>query len=166
MEKVSFINAGKITEAVEKTYVKHKNIIRHSLPDADIQHVGSTAIPNSMTKGDLDIQVRVKPHHFPKAIEELSILYDLNEGSVKTREFRAFKNESENPPLGIQLTVIGSEFDFFWKLREVLIMNDKYRAEYDALKRNYEGKEMEEYREAKDEFFDKIMITPEYKRLK
>ncbi|WP_234028567.1 GrpB family protein [Lentibacillus sp. Marseille-P4043] len=59
------------------------------MSEAVIQHVGSTTIPNSITKGDLDIQVRVKAHLFPNAVQELSKLYELNEGSVKTEEFRA-----------------------------------------------------------------------------
>jgi GrpB-like predicted nucleotidyltransferase (UPF0157 family) len=89
-----------------------------------------------------------------------------NEGSVKTNEFRAFKDDTTFPPLGIQLTVKGSEFDFFWKFRDVLLQNDTYRTEYDALKRNFEGLEMEAYREAKNHFFSRIMKTPEFSQLK
>lgn len=39
----------------EKTFTSQKNLI----PNADVQHVGSTAIQNSLTKGDIDIQIRV-----------------------------------------------------------------------------------------------------------
>ncbi len=53
----------------------------------DIQHIGSTAIPNSITKGDLDIQVRVSKEDFTKAVEILSTIYDINEGSTKTDFF-------------------------------------------------------------------------------
>jgi GrpB-like predicted nucleotidyltransferase (UPF0157 family) len=38
------------------------------IPDADIQHVGSTAIPGSLTKGDLDIQIRVVAATYPIAL--------------------------------------------------------------------------------------------------
>lgn len=79
--------------------------------------------------------------------------------------FRAFKDDSTVPPLGVQLTVIDSEFDFFWKFRDLLLFNDKYRKEYDDLKRNYQGKEMDEYREAKNVFFQRIMETSEFKKL-
>lgn len=53
----------------------------------------------------------------------------------------------------MQLTVIDSEFDFFWKFRDVLLQNDQYRTEYDQLKKRFEGESMEEYREAKNDFF-------------
>jgi GrpB-like predicted nucleotidyltransferase (UPF0157 family) len=146
--------------------LRHKALITKVLPEADIQHVGSSAIPNSLTKGDLDLQVRVDAENFPKAVDELSKLYELNEGSTKTSSFRAFKDDSADPPLGVQLTVKDSEFDFFWKIRDVLLLNDKYRNKYDDLKRKYEGKDMELYREEKNSFFEKLMKTREFKTLK
>lgn len=161
-EKVNFINSMVLREKAEDTFLLHKKLINKVLPEADIQHVGSSAIPNSITKGDLDIQVRVEANIFPKAVEELSRLYDLNKGSTKTQTFRAFKDDSSVPPLGVQLTVINSELDFFWKFRDVLLMNDKYRQEYDELKRKYEGKDMDLYREAKNQFFEMLKATPEF----
>ncbi|AHA58141.1 hypothetical protein M493_09057 [Geobacillus genomosp. 3] len=43
-------------------------------------------------------------------------------------------------PLGVQLTAIDSELDLFWKFRDVLLANDRYRVEYDELKKQHEGK--------------------------
>ncbi len=37
--------------------------------------------------------------------------------------------------------------------------------EYDDLKKRYEGKEMDDYREAKNEFFKRLMHSPEYKKM-
>ncbi|SMQ80701.1 GrpB domain, predicted nucleotidyltransferase, UPF0157 family [Bacillus sp. OV166] len=165
MEQVNFFENSLFYEKAEKTFLVHKKKIKELMPDADVQHVGSTAVPNSLTKGDLDIQVRVIPEQFLKGIQTLSALYELNEGSVKTDWFRAFKDDSTVPPLGVQLTVIGSEYDFFWKFRDVLLLNDTYRMEYDELKREFEGKEMDEYREGKNEFFQKLMNTTEFNNL-
>lgn len=166
MEIVNFTNDKSLFERAEKIFIEHEKIIKGQLPEADIQHIGSTSIRNSLTKGDVDIQVRVLPEHFPKAVQVLSKLYLLNEGSIKNDFFRAFKDDSTDPPLGVQLTVIDSEFDFFWKFRDILLINEKYQKEYDNLKRNYEGKEMDKYREAKNEFFQKIIETPEFNKLR
>lgn len=166
MEIVNFYNQREFKDNVEKVYFAQKERILHLIPNTDIQHVGSTSIPNSLTKGDIDIQVRVDQEQFTQAVEALSAVYESNEGSVKTNEFRAFKDDANIPPLGIQLTVKGSEFDFFWKFRDVLLQNDKYRIEYDELKRSFEGFEMEAYREAKNHFFSRIMRTPEFKQLR
>ena len=165
MEQVKFFESSLFSADVEKTFLVHKKMIKEYLPEADVQHVGSTAIPNSLTKGDLDIQVRVTSEHFSKAVQILSSLYESNNGSLKTDSFRAFKNDLTNPPLGIQLTVIGSEYDFFWKFRDVLLLNEVYRIEYDDLKRKFEGKDMDEYRNHKSIFFNKLMNTPEFKNL-
>ena len=149
MDIVRFAEGAVYQAAAEKLFSEQKALLESVLPGADIQHVGSTAVPDSLTKGDLDIQVRVTPEAFESAVLALSKLYESNEGSVKTATFRAFKNDRTAPPLGVQLTVAGSEFDIFWKLREVLLGNDKYRLEYDELKRSYEWQDMEAYREAK-----------------
>lgn len=165
MEKFTLTNDHTFYKTAEKAFSLHKSIIGMMLPEADIQHVGSSAIPNSITKGDLDIQVRVEAGHFPLAVHKLLKLYEPNEGSTKTEAFRAFKDDTLVPPIGVQLTVINSEFDFFWKLRDVLLMNDTYRQEYDELKKRFEGKDMELYREAKSQFFEKLMASPEYGQL-
>lgn len=164
MEKVNFYDSKLFNKNAERIFLIQKNKIKMLLPDVDIQHVGSTAIPNSITKGDLDIQVRVYANEFAKAVELLSNLYEINEESIKTDTFRAFKDDTTSPPLGVQLTVIDADFDFLWKFREVLLANKNYREEYDNLKKEYEGKSMDEYREAKDEFFQGLMETPEFKK--
>ncbi|MEI3605880.1 GrpB family protein [Pseudogracilibacillus sp. SE30717A] len=151
---------------VKKSFTSQKALIQELIPGADIQHVGSTTIPNSLTKGDLDIQVRIFKNQFIEAVEALSKVYELNDGSIKTNKFRAFKDDSSTPPLGIQLTVIDSEFDFFWQFRDVLLKNDQFRIEYDELKRKFDGKSMESYRKAKNDFVNKIMQTTEFKQLK
>ncbi|MFB8424948.1 GrpB family protein [Priestia megaterium] len=165
MEQVTFKISESFKESSQKAFLIHSKTIAQLLPDADIQHVGSTAIPNCLTKGDLDIQVRVNANNFPLAVRELSKIYDLNEGSINTEYFRAFKNDREIPPLGIQLTVINTEFDIFWKFREVLLHSRIYREEYDSLKKRYEGKSMVEYRKEKNNFFDWLTSTPEFNKL-
>ncbi|MDY0854370.1 GrpB family protein [Bacillus thuringiensis] len=159
---MNFLEQSKINEMANKEFSNQKSRILELLPNVDIQHIGSTAIPNSITKGDLDIQVRVSKEDFTKAVEILSTIYDINEGSTKTDFFRAFKDDLLPLPLGVQLTVINSDLDIFWKIRDVLLKNDEFRKEYDDLKRNFEGKTMDEYRLAKNQFFERIMNTPEY----
>lgn len=165
MCQVNFYNQDRFNDDAEKIFKFQSKRIKQMIPNADIQHIGSTAIPNSLTKGDLDIQVRVSLEDFITAVEALSKLYEVNDGSVKTNEFRAFKDDTTSPPLGVQLTVVDSEFDFFWKFRDVLLQNDQYRIEYNNLKKKFEGKAMEVYREAKNDFINKIKQTPEYKKL-
>jgi len=59
MERVIFYNSENLKHKAIELYNYQRQRIENLLPNADIQHVGSTAIPYSLTKGDLDIQVRV-----------------------------------------------------------------------------------------------------------
>ncbi|GIM47285.1 hypothetical protein DNHGIG_28340 [Collibacillus ludicampi] len=162
MENVFFSDVKFFYDKVEILFKQQKERIKELLPDADVQHVGSTAIPGTITKGDLDIQVRVTADVFPDAVKTLTKLYELNDGSIQTDCFRAFKDDTFDPPLGVQLTVIGSEHDIFYKIRDVLLNNPMYRKQYNELKRQYEGKDMDDYRSAKRLFFERLMETPEY----
>jgi GrpB-like predicted nucleotidyltransferase (UPF0157 family) len=165
MEIVEFFNSEEVFRIAEKAFIEQKKIILKQIPEADIHHVGSTAVPGSLTKGDLDIQVRVSQFSFQDAVQKLSGIYDLNEGSTQADSFRAFKDDSSIPPLGVQLTVVNSELDIFWKMREVLLCNERLRIEYDELKQIYNGKLMEDYRQAKGLFFQKLMESEEYNNL-
>ncbi|MFC0091542.1 GrpB family protein [Allobacillus sp. GCM10007491] len=135
METVHFISDEELYKRAEESFVRHQAFLQKLLPKADIQHIGSTAIPRSLTKGDLDIQVRVTAAEFPSAVTALAKHYGVNEGSTQTDTFRAFQDDRADPQLGIQLTVIDSELDFFWKIRDVLKLNDQFLQEYDDLKR-------------------------------
>ncbi|MEH7481797.1 hypothetical protein V7157_12130 [Neobacillus drentensis] len=50
MEQVNFFENSLFYEKAEKTFLVHKKIIKERMPEADVQHVGSTAVPNSLTK--------------------------------------------------------------------------------------------------------------------
>lgn len=166
IEKVSFFNRNDLLPVAEEVFTSQRKRIKNFISNADVQHIGSTAIPNSLTKGDVDIQVRISFTVFLPAVDALFNMYEINDGSIKTSEFRAFKDDSLSLPLGVQLTVFDSAFDFFWRLRDVLLQNDRDRIEYDQLKEKFEGKAMDVYQEAKSDFFNTIKQTPEYKRLK
>jgi GrpB-like predicted nucleotidyltransferase (UPF0157 family) len=128
------------------------NKLRCILPYAEFQHVGSTAIPGTLTKGDLDIVVRVSPEHFCEADLRLAELFERNTGSFQSNEFSAFQDVTSDPELGVQLVAIGSDADHFHVWRQLLESDAELRCKYDELKRSFEGQSMELYREAKAQF--------------
>jgi hypothetical protein len=67
--------------------------------------------------------------------------------------------------VGVQLTVKGSPFDLFWKLREVLKLRPDLRRAFDDLKLQYQGEPMDEYREAKSGFFRRVRRTAEFRNM-
>jgi GrpB-like predicted nucleotidyltransferase (UPF0157 family) len=157
MGNVRFHSYEQVRERAEEAFRVHHARLFSLLPYADIQHVGSTAIPGARTKGDLDIQVRVPPERFAQAEAVLAEHYARNEGNERTSEFASFQDETLEVPLGIQLTAMGGSCDFFARARDLLRADAKLLAEYDALKARWDGKPMDAYREEKGAFFEKLL---------
>ncbi|HEU4562245.1 MAG TPA: GrpB family protein [Longimicrobium sp.] len=156
-ELVHFAAEQRSREAVYQLFRQVETQLRTVVHSADIQHVGSTAIPGSLTKGDLDVQVRVAGSEYSEAKEKLSEIYAVNPGGFASEDAISFEDYSTQPPLGVHLTVIGGTADIQWKFRDLLIESADLREQYDRLKRQFEGGSMERYREAKAEFVSRVL---------
>lgn len=155
--RVHFEPADKFFNIANKVFRQQRARILELISNADVQHIGSTVIPASRTKGDLDINIRVRKEDFKPSIEKLKKLYDVNQPENWTESFASFKDEKNlGINFGAQLTVIGSGSDDFIKLRDILINNPILVGEFNKLKADFEGKDMEEYRKAKADFFQKL----------
>ena len=103
-----------VRAAAEELFTQVASALRALLPaSAEIRHIGATAIPGCLTKGDLDIVVRVEQQHFARADELLAQRFARNTGSVRTGAFSAFEDTEASPPLGIQLTAVDGPYDDF-----------------------------------------------------
>ncbi len=156
-ELVHFVTADSIHHSVAAALERHWQQLRKLLPGAEIEHVGSTAVPGLLTKGDIDIQVRVPQNAFAQSEQILSAYYPRNENSVRTSDFASFKNAAATPPLGIQLTAAGGQFDVFSKLRDLLRDHPYLIEDFNALKQRHEGRPMEEYRAAKSQWIEALL---------
>ena len=154
-ETVQFSNDERMFKLAERLYGAVAERLRRLLPQADIRHVGGTAIPGSLTKGDLDVVVRVQPNDFASAEELLAKEFARNTGSDRTDDFSAFVGESTVPELGIQLVAVGGSADTFHVWVQQLLDDPTLRRKYDELKRSFDGLAMEEYRTAKSAFIEK-----------
>ena len=147
-------------EAAQRLFVAVSQSLAAILPrTADIRHVGATAVHGCLTKGDLDIVVRIPAQDFSDADAALASRYARNGGSIRTETFSAFEDASSEPHLGIQLAVIDGPFDFFHQFTEELRRSPPLVEEYNALKRSYDGADMALYRAAKDAFVEKVLAA-------
>ncbi|SSV82035.1 Uncharacterised protein family (UPF0157) [Acinetobacter pittii] len=69
-----FLEPEQYQQRCAQLFNSYKKDISTLLPFAKIEHIGSSAIPNAISKGDLDIYVEVKPDQFKFAIERLKHL--------------------------------------------------------------------------------------------
>ncbi len=130
--------------------------LRTLLPRAQIAHVGSTSIPGCLTKGDLDLAIRVEQKDFEAAEFVLDSMFDRNEGSYKSPSFASFRKDT-TPSLGIQLVVAQSELDVFVRFRDMLRSDQNLLEQYNALKLNCQNASMQDYRIAKSEFIQLVL---------
>ena len=154
MEVVHFSDDEEIFQRAGKLFEASAFLLRELIPWADVHHVGSTAVPGSLTKGDLDIVVRVPAERFNEADQLLSVSFDRNTKSDRTSGFSAFEDSGKEPHLGVQLVAIGSRLDTFHTWVEKLRADDILLSEYNQLKREHEGMVMSTYRAAKADFIE------------
>ncbi len=155
MQSVSFIKTDDIRAKAEALFTAEKEKLLKLFPYADIQYVGSTAVPGTLSKGDVDINVRVSAEKFQAVVEKLKTLYEINQPYNWTNNFASFKDDTRE--LGVQATIIGSPDDYFVAQRDYLKNHPEAVSEYNALKEKFEGGDMDEYRKAKEGFFKKLL---------
>jgi GrpB-like predicted nucleotidyltransferase (UPF0157 family) len=150
--------------AVEPALGTHRARIARLLPDADVVHVGATAIPGALTKGDLDLMVRVPAEAFDAAAMALGSAYSIHQPENWTPTFASFVDpEATDPPVGVQLVAAGAPEEgifepFIARLRDDPAVLD----EYNALKRRLDGSDYERYTREKGEFIERLLATDEF----
>lgn len=145
-------------DAAERLFERVKRELRGILPaTAEVLHIGSTAVPGCLTKGDLDVVVRVARDDFDAADTALAARFTRNLGSIRTNEFAAFEDEACTPHLGIQLTSKDGTFDGFHLFAAALRNDPALVRRYNALKLAHDGQPMDQYRAAKDAFVAEVM---------
>jgi len=159
MDVVRIRPAEEIQAAVTAALAAHSARIVAALPAVEIEHVGSTAIPGALTKGDLDLLVRVPAERFAAAVATLRDLYAVHQPENWTATYASFADaESRDPPVGVQLAVAGSADDaLFAPFRDALIADPVLLAQYNALKLGLDGAEYERYTEVKRTFVEGVL---------
>lgn len=150
---VRFKSSKEFSKEVNKLFLNQKGVILKLLPYAKVKHIGSTLLPDALTKGDLDVLVSVSNTKFKEAVSKLKRAYKINQPKNWSESYASFKNDKLN--FGLQLVTPKNEIGFIKHLN-LLKRNPKLLRQYNVLKRRYEGKGMKEYRKAKEEFFKKF----------
>ena len=162
MTTVRIRPAAEIEAAVTAAFAAHRERIGAALPAAEIEHVGSTAIPGALTKGDLDLLVRIPAVQFDAAVATLRGLYAVHQPENWTPTYASFADAAaHDPPVGVQLAVAGSADDArFGPFRDALIAEPALLARYNALKRGLDGADYEHYTDVKGAFVERVLAAP------
>lgn len=150
---------SELRETVMAAFSEHRRRIARRLPAAEIEHVGSTSIPGALTKGDLDLLVRVDAGGFPPAVTALRAMYAIHQPENWTPSYASFIDPAASePPVGVQLVVGGSpDDDLFEPFRRAMIADSYLLAAYNDLKRRHDGSDYDAYTDAKAAFIEHAM---------
>lgn len=154
---MQFYKAGEYQASCENLYRKYELEIAALLPDAIIEHIGASSIPNAVSKGDLDILVGVKGNELEKAIKLLSTLgFNEKSNTLRTPEL-CMMESSLGEDVAFQVVAKGSEFDFFVGFRDKLRESMELVQQYNELKMSCTGWTHEEYRRKKSAFIERVI---------
>jgi GrpB-like predicted nucleotidyltransferase (UPF0157 family) len=137
----------------------HTARIERLVPGAEVVHVGSIAVPGALTKGDVDLMVRVSGAAFGAAVRALRSAYTIHQPENWSPTFASFLDaEATDPPVGVQLVVAGSEAEaLFEPFLEGPREDPELLAEYKSLKRRLDGSDYEPYTREKGEFIERVL---------
>ena len=130
------------------------------LPEAELHHIGATAIPGALTKGDVDVLVRVPGARFQVVVDRLKRHFTIKQPANWTPEFASFGDDTSfELPLGIQVLVKDAKDDVLLFLRDYFISHRYALAEYNRLKMTHAAEGSEGYWKAKDKFLAEILVS-------
>ncbi|HEY8771333.1 MAG TPA: GrpB family protein, partial [Thermoleophilaceae bacterium] len=114
-------------------------------------------IPSAITKGDLDLLVRVPVEAFEEARGALGGSYAVHQLENWTPTFASFKAAAREPEVGIHVVIVDSPDDLLLRgSRDALLGDPALLERYNALKREHEGADPDVYWRAKTAFFEEL----------
>jgi GrpB-like predicted nucleotidyltransferase (UPF0157 family) len=157
--ELRFRDTAELWPLVDKAFQEHSRAICALLPAAQVEHMGATAVPGSITKGDLDLLVRVSASDFAAAVATLEDCYEIHQPENWTPADASFVDEEAGDvPVGVQLVVAGSDLDAaFVSIRSVLRGHPELVQQSNELKRSFEGGDPEEYVAAEQAFIESLL---------
>ena len=132
------------------------DILGDGVSFSEIRHVGSTAVVGLLGKGDLDLQVRLTREQWRDAVDAFGNAVTPNPGAYNDDNGRSFDLvvDGESVPVGVHLTVKDGPHDEQWVYARLLADDADAVSALNAIKRRYDGADMDAYREAKGAFYD------------
>lgn len=146
-------------QAVAALFARHREALEELLPDADVKHIGSTAVHGALTKGDLDLLLRVPEQRFAEVIETMKEAYAVDQSENWSSTFASFEpREQGEIPVGIQVVIAGSDDDLlFLEWRQRLRDDSALLERFNDFKRSQVGADPDDYVDAKAAFIESVM---------
>jgi GrpB-like predicted nucleotidyltransferase (UPF0157 family) len=150
-----------LTSTVASVLESLRRDLDQVIPGVDAEHIGATSLPDGFTKGDVDVNLRVSREQFDAAVAALSERFDIAQPHNWTATYASFSDDRRALPVGIQVTIRGSDADFLVELQDLLRNDSNLRAEYNRIKREHAVAGADVYRRAKNNFLQPLLDRTE-----
>lgn len=152
-----FLEPEQYQQRCAQLFNSYQKDISTLLPFAKIEHIGSSAIPNAISKGDLDIYIEVIPEQFEFVIEQLKTLNFIEkQNTLRTHELCMLESLN-NDDVAFQIVVTDSIFTFFLTFKNKLISSPTLVNEYNQLKLQCSHLDPDQYRTIKADFINRVL---------
>ncbi|QVR66369.1 GrpB family protein [Acinetobacter sp. BHS4] len=152
-----FLEPEQYQQRCTQLFNSYQKEISTLLPFAKIEHIGSSAIPNTISKGDLDIYIEVIPEQFEFTIEQLKTLNFIEkQNTLRTHELCMLESLN-NDDVAFQIVVTDSIFTFFLTFKNKLISSPTLVNEYNQLKLQCSHLDPDQYRTIKSDFINRVL---------
>lgn len=155
-----FLEPEQYQQRCVQLFNSYKKDISTLLPFAKIEHIGSSAIPNAISKGDLDIYVEIEPDQFEFAIEQLKTLNFIEKQNTLRTDELCMLESLNNDDVAFQIAVTDSVFTFFLTFRNKLMDSPALVNEYNQLKLECSHLDHDQYRTIKAGFINRVLKHP------
>jgi GrpB-like predicted nucleotidyltransferase (UPF0157 family) len=156
--KVFFLS-GPMSVQVQQCVDEVASFLSKYLPTAHVEHVGSTAVPGCLGKGDVDILVRVGAGEFKHARAVFDDLFARSTRNEVTDSYAEYDYSGGEQVAAVHLVAEGGTHDVFHRFKVLLLTEPTLLREYNALKLRWNGHSMEEYRQAKSVFIESVLAA-------
>jgi GrpB-like predicted nucleotidyltransferase (UPF0157 family) len=127
------------------------------LGDHELSLVGGCSVPSTLTKGDVDLHLRVPPGSFDETLTALRGIYRVVHPRIWQLSLATFVVVPATLPTGVAVTPIGSEHDRRFRHSWQLLAADASLVQaYNEMKIRHH-RDTDEYERQKCAFFDMLL---------
>ena len=152
------IPASDVQDQAQDILQAERTRLLPAIPGAQLLLTGAASVPGALTKGDVDLHLRVPRSGFAAAVDELSRRYRIVHPDIWTDGFATFELDAYALPTGIALTAVGDEHEtLFIRSWERIASDPAALAAYNAMKERGVELDGAGYEAAKSAFFAELM---------
>jgi hypothetical protein len=132
-------------------------VLRAAGVPGELVWTGGTSVPGALTRGDVDLHLRVAPEQFTTAVALVRRDHAVVHPEIWGATLATFAVDAPLPA-GLAITPLGSEHDVrFTRAWQLLRDDPRLLAAHNALKVEADGMDAERYEDLKSDFFTRLL---------